>query len=181
MIRSLVLAALVAFALVPLPSAAFVPSSPELGTAEAQCRPGESGAELMVEVIGLKDHVGKLKVEVYPGVEGDFLEDDNKLINAGKTFRRVEGPVPPEAVPHVCVRLPGPGRYAVMVLHDRDSNHRFNWQHDGVGFSRNPHLGWTKPKADTVAITVGNGVTPLRVVMNYRIGLFSFGPIAGSR
>jgi uncharacterized protein (DUF2141 family) len=175
MIRPLLLAA--AF---PLMTAAFVPSSPDLGTAEAQCRAGEPGPELIVEVEGLKDHVGKLKVEIYPGVEGDFLQDDNKLINEGKTFRRVEGPVPGERVPHICVRLPGPGRYAVMVLHDRDANHRFNWQHDGVGFSRNPHLGWTKPRADTVAINVGNGVTPLRVVLNYRIGLFSFGPIAGN-
>jgi uncharacterized protein (DUF2141 family) len=181
MIRPLLVAAVLPLALVPLTTAAFVPSGPELGTAEAQCRPGETGPALMVEVVGLKDHVGKLKVEVYPGVEGDFLEDDNKLINAGKTFRRVEGAVPGEAVPHVCVRLPGPGRYAVMVLHDRDANHRFNWQHDGVGFSRNPHLAWTKPKADSVAVSVGSGVTPLRVVLNYRIGLFSFGPIAGSR
>ncbi|KUR74329.1 DUF2141 domain-containing protein [Novosphingobium sp. FSW06-99] len=176
MIRPLLLAATF-----PLMTAAFVPSSPDLGTVEARCRADEAGPAVIVDVIGLKDHEGKLKVEVYPGVEGDFLEDDNKLINAGKTFRRVEGPVPGEHEPHICVRLPGPGRYAVMVLHDRDSNHRFNWQHDGVGFSRNPHLGWSKPKADSVAITVGSGVTPLRVIMNYRIGLFSFGPIASNR
>jgi uncharacterized protein (DUF2141 family) len=176
MIRPLLLAAAL-----PLMTAAFVPSSPDLGTAEAQCRPGETGPTLMVEVVGLKDNVGKLKIEVYPGVEGDWLQDDNKLINEGKTFRRIEGPVPTERPAHLCVRLPGPGRYGVMVLHDRDSNHRFNWQHDGVGFSRNPALGWSKPKAETVAVNVGGGVTPLRIVMNYRIGLVSFGPIAGRR
>ena len=174
MIRVLLLAA--AF---PLMTAAFVPSSPELGTAEAQCHPGESGPALMVEVVGLKDRVGKLKVEVYPGFEGDWLEDDNKLINAGKTFRRVEGPVPSERNPHVCVRLPGAGRYGVLVLHDRDSNHRFNYQHDGIGFSRNPGLHLSQPRAAAVAINAGGGVTPLRVVMNYRNGLLSFGPIAG--
>jgi uncharacterized protein (DUF2141 family) len=176
MIRPLLLAA--AF---PLLTAAFVPSSPELGTVEAQCRAGEAGPALMVEVVGLKDRVGKLKVEVYPGVEGDWLQDDNKLVNAGKTFRRVEGPVPTEHNPHICVRLPGPGRYGVMVLHDRDSNHRFNWQHDGVGFSNNPHLWLSQPHADAVAITAGSGLTPLRIVMNYRNGLASFGPIAGNR
>lgn len=176
MIRPLLLAAAL-----PLMTAAFVPSSPDLGTAEARCRAGETGPALMVEVIGLKDRTGLLKVEVYPGVEGDFLQDDNKLINAGKTFRRVEGPVPGEHNPRLCVRLPGAGRYGVMVLHDRDSNHRFNWQHDGVGFSRNPELGWSKPKADVVAINVGNGVTPVRVVLNYRNGLFSVGPLPGAR
>ena len=161
-------------------TAAFIPSNPDLGTAESQCRPGEAGTELIVEIAGLKDRVGKLKVEVYPGTEGDFLADDNILLMAGKTFRRVEGAVPSEHNPHVCVHLPGPGRIAVMVLHDRDSNHRFNWQRDGVGFSNNPQLGWSKPKADAVAVNVGPGVTSLRVVMNYRNG-FSFGPIAGGR
>ena len=168
-------------AALPLISAAFVPTSPDLGKVDSQCRPGEAGPALMIAVEGLKDHVGNLKVEVYPGVDGEFLEDDNKLINAGKTFRRSEGPVPGDHVPHICVRVPGPGRYAVMVLHDRDANHRFNYQRDGVGFSRNPRLGLSKPHADLVAVNAGGGVTPLRIVMNYRIGLFSFGPIAGSR
>ncbi|WP_036519827.1 DUF2141 domain-containing protein [Novosphingobium acidiphilum] len=174
MIRPLLLAAVL-----PLLTAAFIPSSPSLGTADAQCRPGETGPALMIEVVGLKDHVGKLKVEVYPGVDGDWLQDDNKLVMAGKTFRRIEGPVPGEAVPHICVRLPGPGRVGVMVLHDRDSNHHFNYQRDGIGFSRNPHLGLSQPSASSVAITVGPGVTPVRVVMNYRTGILSFGPLAG--
>ena len=162
-------------------TAAFIPSSPDLGTAEAVCRAGETGPALMIEIAGLKDHVGRLKVEVYPANEDDFLADDNKLLMAGKLFRRVEGPVPGERSPHICVRLPAPGRVAVTVLHDRDSNHRFNWQHDGIGFSNNPRLGFSKPRADTVAINIGPGVTPVRVVMNYRNGLLSFGPIAGSR
>jgi len=181
MIRLLLLAAALPLMTAATVPSSFVPSSPDLGTVEAQCRQGETGPALMVEVVGLKDRVGKLKVEVYPGVEGDWLQDDNKLINEGKTFRRIEGPVPAEHTPHICIRLPGPGRYGVMVLHDRDSNHRFNWQHDGVGFSRNPTLGWSKPAANVVAVNVGGGLTPLRIVMNYRNGLVSFGPIAGRR
>ncbi len=176
MIRVLLLAAAL-----PLMTAAFIPSSPELGKAEGQCRAGESGPAFMVEVVGIKDHVGHLKVEVYPANDTDFLADDNILLMAGKTFRRVEVPVPGEAVPRVCVRVPGPGRYAVTVLHDRDNNHRFNWTRDGIGFSANPRLGWSKPKADTVTVSAGAGVTPLRVVMNYRNGLASVGPLAESR
>jgi uncharacterized protein (DUF2141 family) len=176
MIRMLLLAATV-----PLLTAAFIPSGPELGKAEAQCRPGETGPAVMVEVIGLKDRTGRLKVEVYPATEGDFLADDNILLMAGKTFRRSEGPVPAERNPRVCLRIPGPGRYAVMVLHDRDSNRRFNWQHDGVGFSANPHLGWSKPKAESVAVSAGAGITPLRIVLNYRNGLFSIGPSTENR
>lgn len=176
MMRVLLLAATL-----PLMTAAFIPSSPELGKAEGQCRTGETGPAFMIEVAGIKDHVGRLKVEVYPANDADFLADDNILLMAGKTFRRVEIAVPAEPVPHVCIRIPGPGRYAVTVLHDRDSNRRFNWQRDGIGFSANPHLGWSKPKAASVATTAGAGVTPLRVVMNYRNGLFSIGPLAESQ
>ena len=176
MIRVLLLAAAL-----PLMTAAFIPSSPELGKAEGQCRPGEPGPAFMVEVIGIKDHTGHLKVEVYPANDTDFLADDNILLMAGKTFRRVEVPTPGDAVPHVCIRVPGPGRYAVTVLHDRDNNHRFNWTRDGIGFSANPHIFVSKPKAGEVAVSAGGGITPLRVVMNYRNGLFSIGPLAESR
>ena len=160
---------------------AFIPSSPDLGTAEAVCRPGETGPALMIEVAGLKDHAGRLKVEVYPGNDEDFLSDDNKLLMAGKLFRRVEEAMPGDHNPHVCVRLPAPGRVAVSVLHDRDSNHRFNWQHDGAGFSDNPHLGFSKPRADAVAFYAGAGVTPVRIVMNYRNGFLSFGPLSNPK
>jgi len=106
---------------------------------------------------------------------------DNLLIMAGKTFRRVEVPVPSSPVPRLCVRLPGPGRDAVTVLHDTDGNRKFNWTHDGIGFSANPKLGWSKPKAAAVATSAGAGLTSLRIVMNYRNGLMSVGPIKAAR
>ncbi len=120
----------------PLP-----PSTPDLGKAEGQCRPGEHGPSFMVDILGLKDHTGKLKLEVYPANDSDFLADDNVLVGAGKTFRRVEVNTPAEPTPRLCVRLPGPGQYTVSVLHDRDGNRKFNWQRDGIGFSGNPRLG----------------------------------------
>jgi uncharacterized protein (DUF2141 family) len=58
----------------------------------------------------------------------------------------VEVNTPAEPTPRLCVRLPGPGQYAVSVLHDRDNNRKFNWQRDGIGFSGNPRLGWSKPR-----------------------------------
>lgn len=160
------------FALVfPLAAAAMIPSTPDLGKAEAQCRPNERGPAFDVEVAGLKDRSGKLKLEVYPANDKDFLADDNVLIMAGKTFRRVEIPVPAGGAPKLCVRLPGPGTYAVSLLHDRDGDRKFNWRVDGIGFSGNPKLGWGKPSARSVATVAGSGLTPLRIVMNYRSGL----------
>lgn len=167
-------------ALVLLPGAGPIPSTPDLGKAEGQCRPGESGPAFIVDLIGLKDHAGRLKVEVYPANDTDFLADDNVLVGSGKTFRRVEVAVPNEPSPRLCVRLPGPGAYAVTVLHDRNADRRFSLSHDGFGFSANPRLGWSKPRASAVAVNAGGGLTTLRIVMNYRTGLFTFGPIKGS-
>lgn len=161
---------LLAFAL-PLVTAARIPSTPDLGKKEGQCRPEESGPAFIVRVMGLKDRTGNLKLEVYPADEKDFLADDNVLIMAGQTFRRVEERVPATGIPQLCVRLPGPGTYAVSLLHDRDQNRKFNWRVDGIGFSGNPRLGWGKPSVRKASVRAGTGLTTISIVLNYRHGL----------
>ncbi|MBC2666419.1 DUF2141 domain-containing protein [Novosphingobium flavum] len=155
-----------------------IPSTPDLGKAEGKCRSGEGGPALLVRVDGLKDHRGNLKLEVYPANDKDFLQDDNILISEGKTFRRVEQPVGAENPVELCVRIPGPGTYAVSILHDRDGNRKFGLSVDGIAFSGNPKLGLSKPKAGHSSVVVtGNGISRIAVVMNYRTGLMSFGPL----
>ena len=152
-------------------------SSPDLGKAEGRCRAGESGPALLIEATGMKDRSGNMKLEVYPGNDQDFLADDNVLVAAGKTFRRVEVPTPQSGAVVLCVRLPGPGLYAVSVLHDRNMDRRFQWKIDGIGFSGNPHLGWSKPKAGSARVAVnGGGVSKISVMMNYKKGL-GVGPL----
>ncbi|CDO33973.1 MULTISPECIES: DUF2141 domain-containing protein [Novosphingobium] len=155
----------------PLLVAATIPSTPDLGTAEGRCRANELGPSFLVDVTGLKDRKGKLKLEVYPANRVDFLEDDNILISAGKTFRRVEASVPASGAVQLCVRVPSPGRYAVSLLHDRDGNRKFNWRVDGIGFAGNPKLGWSKPDATAASSVALSGPTPVEIVMNYRRGL----------
>ena len=152
-------------------------SSPDLGKAEGRCRAGESGPALLIEATGMKDRSGNMKLEVYPGNDQDFLADDNVLVAAGKTFRRVEVPTPQSGAVVLCVRLPGPGLYAVSVLHDRNMDRRFQWKIDGIGFSGNPHLGWSKPKVGSARVAVnGGGVSKISVMMNYKKGL-GVGPL----
>lgn len=152
----------------------------ELGKAEGACRAGEPGPAIFVTVTGLKDRQGLLKLEVYPANDEDFLQDDKILVREGKIFRRVEVPVPASDVPELCVRIPAAGTYAVSLLHDRDSNHKFTIVSDGVGFSGNPKLGWSKPKAAASSITASAGLTRTRIVLNYRRGLFAFGPVSNA-
>ncbi|MDR7156704.1 uncharacterized protein (DUF2141 family) [Sphingobium xenophagum] len=160
----------------PFLIAATIPSTPDLGTAEGRCRSHEPGPSFLVTVEGLKDRSGKLKLEVYPANDPDFLEDDNILISAGKTFRRVEQSVPASGPVRLCVRLPSAGSYAVSLLHDRDSNRKFSWRVDGIGFAGNPKLGWSKPPASDATAIARSGPTQIEIVMNYRRG-FGMRPI----
>jgi len=157
---------------VPVP-----PSAPDLGKVEGQCRPGEPGPAYLVDVLGLKDRKGRLKLELYPANDADFLQDDNLLVGAGKPFRRVEAAVPDTGPVQLCIRAPGPGNYALSLLHDRDANRKFGLTVDGVGFAGNPKLGMGKPRAAAASAPVGNGPTHIRIVLNYRQGLFSFAPM----
>ena len=155
----------------PLLVAATLQSAPDLGTAEGKCRSNELGPSFLVNVEGLKDRTGKLKLEVYPARDPDFLADDNILISAGKVFRRVEQPVPSSGPVAVCVRVPSAGSYAVSLLHDRDGDRKFGWRIDGIGFAGNPRLGWSKPRASAASAVARSGPTQISIVMNYRRGL----------
>jgi uncharacterized protein (DUF2141 family) len=160
----------------PLLVAATTQSTPDLGTAEGRCRSNELGPSFLVEVEGLRDRTGKLKLEVYPANNSDFLADDDILISAGKVFRRVEQSVPASGPVQLCVRVPAAGSYAVSLLHDRDGNRKFGWRVDGIGFAGNPTLGWSKPAAADASAVARAGPTRIEIVMNYRRG-FRMRPI----
>jgi len=151
--------------------AASLASSPDLGIAAGRCRTPETGPAFLVDVTGLKDRAGRLKLELYPANDADFLADDNILISAGKPFARVEASTPQDGPVQLCIRAPHAGRYALSLLHDRNSDRRFQLSTDGIGFSNNPKLGWSKPGADRVAVDVGDAPRRIAIVMNYRHGL----------
>ncbi|MDO7835577.1 DUF2141 domain-containing protein [Sphingobium sp. HBC34] len=165
------------FLLAHLVTGAAIASTPDLGKAQGQCRVQENGPAYWVEVQGLKDRRGRLKLELYPANDVDFLADDNILVAAGKAFRRVEVPVPPAGPVELCIRAPAPGVYALSLLHDRDANRRFAVSVDGIGFAGNPRLGWAKPSAATASAPVGNDPAHIRIILNYRRGLLSVGPV----
>jgi len=162
---------LLASLVVPLAVQAAIPSSPDLGKAEARCRANETRPAFLVNVAGLKDRQGRLKLEVYPANDSDFLADDNVLISQGKTFRRIEVSVPSGSQPQLCIRVPRAGRYSVSLLHDRNSNRRFNWRRDGIGFASNPTLGLSAPGAREASAYAGQRPTNITITMNYLRGL----------
>ena len=150
----------------------------DLGSDAARCRPNEAGPAILVDVTGLKDAAGVLRLELYPDDPHDFLTDDAKLIAAGKTFRRVVQATPPAGSGRLCIRAPAPGSYALVLIHDRDGKPAFSVWHDGVGVPANPAVLHGQPTVSQARIAVDSGVTPVAIRLLYLHGLLSFAPIA---
>lgn len=167
------LAAAVLAARTPWPEAPV----PDYGIADGMCRAHEKGPALLVTAAGLKDRTGKLRVELYAPNDAEFLGDDRDLVRDGKVFRRAVIDVPATGPVELCVRAPHAGTWSVALIHDRAGQKKFKLSADGIGFGGNPHLGLSKPKADVSEVEVGPGPTHASILLNYRHGLFSFGPL----
>lgn len=141
------------------------------------CQSGEPA--IKVNVSGLKDRTGRLKLELYPPNEADFLKDDRDLKREGKFFHRVWADTPARGNVSMCIKVPSPGRYALLFTHDRDGKNKFNLWQDGAGFPRNDKLGRKRPKLDQALITVGPGVVTANIRAQYLRGLSGFAPQSG--
>lgn len=150
---------------------------PIMGSDAEACRPGSSSPAILVVPEGLRDRKGVLRIELYPDDDDGFLQDDKILIESGRVFRRIDVPVPMSGSLSLCIRAPHPGRYSLMLLHDRDSNRKFGVFVDGAGFPGNPKLGLHRPRVAQALINVGNGVAVAPIMLNYWRG-FGFRPIA---
>ncbi len=156
-------------------------ATPVLGPDAAACAPGSGKDAVLVSVDGFKNRQGTLRVELWPGTEGDFMRNHHELVAEGKAYARVTVPVPASGVVKVCVPLPGPGVYALGAFHSPAGVRKFNYKQDGATFTRNPKVGIfnTKPKAADVAMRFNAGLSHSDVTLNYLKGL-GFGPIPKS-
>ena len=167
---------LAAIALALLPAAAMpAETATTLGEDAAACR--GSGPAIQVDIIGLKDRIGGLKLELYPATEADFLKDDRDLVRQGKVFRRIRVATPPAGPVSLCISVPRPGRYALLFTHDRDGKNKFNFMADGAGFPSNARLGRAKPTLAQAIIVVPRGVIRTEIRAQYLRGLRGFAPL----
>lgn len=147
-----------------------------LGGEAAACAPG-GGPAIRANITGLKDRTGSLKLELYPATEADFLRNHSKLIAERKIFRRVWASIPADGAVAMCIRVPRPGRYALVFTHDRDGRSKFNFWTDGVGFPSRAKLRRTRPTVEQAAITVGRGVAVADIRTQYLRGIRGFAPL----
>ena len=162
----------------PLLAAVAMPISPAaaqlLEGSAAMCN--GSSPSVRVNITGLKDRSGRLKLELYPATEDDLLKDDTKLKNEGKFFARLWTQTPQAGAVSLCIRAPSPGRYALLFTHDRDGKNKFNFWKDGAGFASNRKLGRSRPQLKEAVINVGAGVTTIAIHAQYLRGLSGFAP-----
>jgi uncharacterized protein (DUF2141 family) len=151
-------------------------STPALGQGGAPCAASDKSPTLIITVVGVKDRMGRLRAELFPNNDADFLADNDILVKQGKAFRRVDLELPRTTGTTLCMLTPPPGTYSFSVLHDRDLDLKFGFRGDGVGFPGTPKLGWSKPKAAQARITIVPGMNRVTIVMQYLRGL-SFGPL----
>ncbi|MGB3721940.1 MAG: DUF2141 domain-containing protein [Pacificimonas sp.] len=141
-----------------------------LGPNPAACNAGSDGAAALVRVHGFKDRKGQVRVQVYPG-------DPKKFLEKGEWIERVDVPLTRSGDMDVCVKLPAPGDYAMVVMHDRGKNGKLDPFSDGAGLPGNPDMKLAKPDYDMANFRAKPGVTPMTIVLNYRRGLLGFGPV----
>lgn len=144
-------------ALLTAPSAVLIPAS---AAAASRCSAGKPA--VLVHVAGFKQARGKVKISVYGA--------DRWLSKEGRVSR-AKLPVTAKAM-NICVPVPAPGRYAVAVHHDLNTNGERD-RHDGGGYSRNPKVSLLNPKPafSKAAFQVGNGPARVGVTLLYVKGL----------
>ena len=168
---------LIALAVVPLMLSPLAAIAQTIGEDAAICNAGH-GPAIQANIIGLKDRAGEVKLELYPANEADFLRDDYLLIKEHKTFRRVTALTPKAGAVSICIRVPGPGRYAILFTHNRDSKSKFDFWTDGAGFPGSQRMGRSKPRLAQALIDVGPGITTTSIRAQYLRGLGGFSPMS---
>ena len=127
--------------------------------AQVSCADNPAGVRLLVNVTKIRTDEGNIRVQLYGSNPEDFLAKGKKLV-------RVEVPSTLEES-LVCVELPFVGRYAMVVMHDRNGNGKADFFTEGFGFSRNPSLGLGAPDFDEVVFDAQDGMTKLQVNLKY--------------
>lgn len=135
------------------------------------------GPAILVNVLGLKDRQGQVKLELYPDNPDDFMRSDTDLLTAGKVFRRVTVATPVTGAVSLCIKVPHPGRYALLMLHSRRAQDKFDVFADGVGLRSNARIGRARPSVDAATVAVGSGIVSLDIHTQYLHGLGGFSPM----
>lgn len=118
--------------------------------------------ELLVEITGLRNARGL--------IHACLTQNPHHFPDCKKDPARIEQTVPASA-PRLRFSGFPPGRYALSLIHDENSNRKLDtvmgMPKEGFGFSRSPVVRFGPPKFDKVAIDLAAGSTRTSVRMQY--------------
>lgn len=138
-----------------------------LGPDAATCARGD-GPAILINVVGFKNREGNVRARTFGGSPATWFDKKYSL-------KRTETGVPSSGPVTICMPVPAPGIYAVDIRHDVDGRGKTD-KGDGAGTSGNPDVSLfdvlfkRKPEASKVSVRVGNGVTPITIVLKYLSG-----------
>lgn len=120
-----------------------------------------AGPAVRVNVSGIKNASGAIRVQIYHGTEADWLE-------SGRWLYRIEQPARAGSM-SFCLPVPANGSYGVAVRHDVNGNGRTDITSDGGAMSNNPSiniLNLGRPSIRRTRFEV-SGVTTININMRY--------------
>jgi uncharacterized protein (DUF2141 family) len=126
--------------------------------------PTADSCKLVVHIQGFRNQKGDAGVTVFKTADGWPEDNDKAFVHNGHPFSGHDTTVE--------LQLP-PGRYAIAVLHDENSNHKLDrnmlgWPKEGFGFSNNPKVGLSAPSFDAAAIQVSCPATATTIRLIYK-------------
>ncbi len=138
-----------------------------IGPHADDCAPGADKPAMLVHIEGLRPHAGHVRVQSYGGAPESYFEK-------GAYIERVDVDLPPSGAVEVCMPVPKPGTYAIVVKHTVGDPSGFALSNGG-GFSGNPPFGALdalmkrKPAPRQVQVAV-RGLTHVPVTVRYLQG-----------
>ena len=122
----------------------------------------DGGTHILLSVENITSDEGNLRAQLYGSNPEEFLEKGKKLVRVEVAAHQGET--------ELCVPVPEPGQYALVVMHDRNANGKADVFTEGFGFSNNPDLGLSKPEYDEVVFLAEEGVSKQSVKLKYLLG-----------
>ena len=119
---------------------------------------------LIVHVDGFRNQKGDAGLSLFTSADG-WPEDNDK------SFQHGSHPFSGTAAT-ITLQVPA-GRYAIVALHDENSNHKLDRNmigkpKEGFGFSNNPKVYFTAPSFDTAAMPVTCPTTEITIHLIYK-------------
>jgi uncharacterized protein (DUF2141 family) len=120
---------------------------------------------LVININGFRNDKGVAGAAIFRSRDG-WPEDSAKAYKLGDTLIKSN---------HAVLRFDNLplGRYAVVVIHDENSNKRLDRNllrvpKEGFGFANNPHVGLTAPSFNAAAIDVRCPQTVIQIHLIYK-------------